>query len=104
MLLIFPNGENDCLFSQILLFYAFFGPSGGKEMGELLRIVKVWTKQLKVLFCIHFRIELDCTLGMVLSLLAFVDWLGSPEGAVAYFCVFAPSGFCCLYTSCILLI
>ena len=47
-----------------LFLYAFFIPFGGKGIGEPLRIVKVWTKQLKVLFCIYFGIGLDCTLGM----------------------------------------
>ena len=49
-----------------LLLYVFFGPFGGRQIGEPLRNVKVWTKQLKVLFCIFFGVGLDCVLGMVL--------------------------------------
>ena len=48
------------------LLNAFFGPFRGRQIGECLGIMKVWTKQLKVLFCIYFGIRLDCTLGMVL--------------------------------------
>ena len=39
-----------------LLIYAFFGPFGGREIRELLRIVKVWMKQLIFLFYIYFGI------------------------------------------------
>ena len=49
-----------------LFLFAFFGPFRGREMGESLRIVKAWTKQLKVLFCFFFGIGLDYTLGMIL--------------------------------------
>ena len=48
-----------------LLLRAFFGPFGGREIGEPWRIMKVWIKQLKVIFCIFFVIGFDCTLGMV---------------------------------------
>ena len=62
-----------------LLLYAFFGPFGGREIGKSLRIVKVWTKQLKVIFYIYFRIGLRLYIGDdYMSLLDFVDWLGSP--------------------------
>ena len=39
-----------------LLRYAFFGPFGGKEIGEPLRIVNVQIIPLKVPFCIYFGI------------------------------------------------
>ena len=58
-----------------LLLYAFFGLFGGREIGESLKVVKVWTKQFKVPFCIFFGIGLDCTWGGSISLLDFVNWL-----------------------------
>ena len=74
-----------------------------RGIGELLRIVKVWTKQLKVLFCIYFGIGLDCTLGMSLSLFDFVDWLGFPIGCWCLFFEYFPlMVFVALYTPCIL--
>ena len=40
------KGLEDCS------FILFFGPFGVREIGEHLKIVKAWTKQLKVLFSI----------------------------------------------------
>ena len=37
---------------KIAPLYFFFGPFGVREIGEHLKIVKAWTKQLKVLFSI----------------------------------------------------
>ena len=54
----------EATWAKILLLYAFFGPFGGREIGEPLRIVKAWTKRLKVFFCIFFGIGLDCILRM----------------------------------------
>ncbi|RVW36236.1 hypothetical protein CK203_095797 [Vitis vinifera] len=34
----------EATWAKILLLYAFFGPFGGREIGEPLRIVKAWTK------------------------------------------------------------
>ena len=44
----------------------FFIHLGGKVIGEPLKFVKAYTKQLKILFCIFFGSGLDCILGMVL--------------------------------------
>ena len=79
-----------------LLLYAFFGQFGGRGIREPLKIVKVWMKHLKVPFFLYIFwdwIRLYIGDGTI-SLLEFVDWLGSPYGAVV-FCVFAPYGFCC---------
>ena len=57
--------------------FALFGLFGRIGIGERLRIGKAQIKQSKVLFCISFGIGLECTWGIVSSLIDFVDWLGS---------------------------
>ena len=60
-----------------LLIYAFFGPFGRREIRELLRIVKVWMKQL-IFFLYLFWDLIRMYIGDgSMSLFDFVDRLGS---------------------------
>ena len=60
-----------------LLIYAIFGPFGGREIRELLRIVKVWMKQL-IFFLYLFWDLIRMYIGDgSMSLFDFVDRLGS---------------------------
>ena len=43
----------------------------GQEYENFFIIVKVWTKQVKILSCFYFKTGLDCILGMVFCLLFF---------------------------------
>ena len=45
---------------------ACYGLFRGREIGELLIIVKAWTKLLKIISCIFFAIGLEYILRMVL--------------------------------------
>lgn len=42
-----------------------FGLFGGRELRELLKIVKMWTRQLNIPSYISFGIGLECLLGIV---------------------------------------
>ena len=68
---------------------AFLDQFGKKGIGEPLRIGKAQIKQLKVFF-VYLLGWVRVFIGdSVTSLIDFVDWLGSPQGAVI-FCAFLP--------------
>lgn len=72
-------------------FLVSFGCCGGREIGELLIMLKAWTKPLKILSCFHFcdwvQLYIDET---IFSMVYFVDWVGICYNTVADFCVFVP--------------
>ena len=47
----------------------------GQEYENFFIIVKVWTKQVKILSCFYFRTGLDCILEMVFCLLFFFVYI-----------------------------
>ena len=71
-----------------LLLYAFFWPIWRERSGRAFENCESFL----YLFLDWIKLYIE---DESMSLLDFVDWLGSPKGVVAYFCVFAPFGFCC---------